>query len=192
MMLDDVCRYARHILMASCKTSRFSFEKLIFSSLVEIARFVLTLVTFIGFPSTNSIVSKASMTSGVFSSIIQVWFSFEPTPPGNILGGQNLVSLYFSNPMFRWKLHLQVINGCSRFLPVKGGSPYDDIVGRKVVNYQEVKLLSCLKGERACCDHHCYYLLQVHLIPTETNEGRTQMDETSSSPPSAAERWKGK
>ena len=58
-------------------TSRLSFRKLIISFFVWRFRLVPTWVVFVGSPSTNSIVYSFSVISGVFSSIIHVWFSFD-------------------------------------------------------------------------------------------------------------------
>ena len=58
-------------------TSRLSFRKLIISSFVSGFKLVPIWVVFSGLPSTSSTVSSFSMISGVFSSIVYVWFSLE-------------------------------------------------------------------------------------------------------------------
>ena len=155
-------------------TSRLSFRKLIISSFVWGFRLVPTWVVFMGSPSANSIVSSFLMISGVLSSIIHVWFSFDRQFQWRqgVLPCQYLVSFYFSNPLFCWKLHLQTVCRRGSFPAIESRLSYNDIVGQRWVYYQKVMLVGYLEGIWASRDRQRYYSLGVHLVSTETDDGR--------------------
>lgn len=64
-------------LWLHANTSRFLFRNSTIPLFISGPRFDPMFVTFVGSPSTSYIVSSVSIVSGIFYSIIHVWFSFD-------------------------------------------------------------------------------------------------------------------